>query len=387
MSMLKDLIETAAGGSTSAGAVAGFRNHFFAGDMKGKKKKKKKGMMRRAPQGTMYGFRMVGEGYNFTDFLKEAEDSDFDQSDVIAKLKSAAKDAEMKGEDTVAFALEDENGAMVKVWVPQDQADDFQSALEMALSKNDADDDEQNNTVEIAEVLWKLRKDFDIVNVEWAEIPEDQEEALPADVDVEGDVDVDAEAEVGIEGDMEGDDDEMEQMTADDAEGEDLGDTGEEDAKTALQSVIDMMKADADARKAEAEAKQKEAEADIAKYNKQAAADKVKQEEEILDMEAYYDKQKEEKGEADRLAKLAKYRHDMASDAEASIDSGAVVDKEMTVAKSPEGDVAVDKEVSVASPEDEEYARHVRHARGDTYDTMMSKAELGDLVLRALRRR
>jgi hypothetical protein len=56
------------------------------------------------------------------------------------------------------------------------------------------------------------------------------------------------------------------------------------------------------------EAKAKEAEA-IAK----AAESKVSQEEQILDIEAHEDKQKKSSAEAKRLAKLAKYRHEIKS--------------------------------------------------------------------------
>ncbi len=371
MSMLKELMETAAAGATSAGAVAGFRGHFFGG-----KKNKKGKVVRRAPVGMAYGFRLVGEGYTLKSFMAEAEESDFDASDVIAKLKSAAKAAEEKGEDTVAFALEDEKGAMVKVWVPEDQADEFQQALEMALTAGDEDEDDQNDSIEIAEVLWKMRKDFDIINVEWGEIPEDQEEAMAAgEAPVEGETEAPAEGEAGAEDEM-GAEEELgaeedlgaeggeEEMTAEEEP------AGEEGVASALQQVIDAMKADAEARKAEAEAKAAQAKAEQAKYASQTAAAKVQQEEDTLEMEAWYDKKKEEKQEADRLKKLAKYKHEVAGERGAAV-GGEAPAEEMG-----------------AEMEDEERSHRLRKVRrGDSWDTMMSKAELGDLVLKALRNR
>lgn len=136
MSILKDLNELAAGGPmgvTSAGSVAGFRSPIGGMQNRSKKNDKKKSKKKmNKPMADMYSFKFV-EGFNFKDFLKEAEDSDFSTDDVIAKLKDAAKSADDRGEDSAAFALEDENGQLVKVWVPEEQADDFQSALELSL--------------------------------------------------------------------------------------------------------------------------------------------------------------------------------------------------------------------------------------------------------------
>jgi hypothetical protein len=397
MSILEKLIEDAAGGATSAGAVAGFRSHLFGGDMANKKRKKKKKntIIRRGPQGSVYGFHLVNEGYSFKTYLMETDNSEFDSSDVIAKLKSATKDAKAKGEDTIAFALEDEDGAMVKVWVPEDQAEDFQSALEQALSKReDTYDEDDTNDVEIAEILWSLRKDFDIINVEFGKIPEDQEETLPPDVNVEGEPGQEGESGEGNAqpeggdgnapadkgGDGEGGEGEM---TAEPGEAENLG-ASEDDVKTTLQSVIDMMKADAEARRAESEAREKEAEATISKFNMQAASDKVKQEEETLDMETYYDNKKEEDDEAKRLAKLAKYRHDIASDNGASV-GGHNISAYKGETEHTLPNLGEEEPNELKGREEYELSSLVHRPRYDSYNTNISKRELGDLILRALR--
>ena len=90
----------------------------------------------------------------------------------------------------------------------------------------------------------------------------------------------------------------------------------EDDAKTALQSVIDLLMAQADAQKAEANAKEAEANAEEAKHNAGAADAKVKQEEQVLDMEAYYDEQGKADKEAKQLSKLAKWKHETAQTAQ-----------------------------------------------------------------------
>lgn len=396
MSILKDLIkETAAGGAVGAGAMGVTSAHNVAGirtplGFNKSKKKKKKGK-KAGPVGNIYSFKFV-EGYKFTDFLKEADDSDFDASDVIAKLKHSEQQAEDSGEDTTAFALEDENGQLVKVWVPDDQADDFESALEQALSKGDEDNDDENDQKEIAEVIWHLRKDFDIVNVEWGgDIPQDEEQEVatppaeggPLPGETGAELHGDETPEPGAEGEGLGDEEglggeEGEDMEAEPDEAAELG--GEEDTKSTLQSIIDMMKADAEARMADANARAAEAKAREAEMSMQQAKEKVKQEEEILDMETYYDKQKEEKDEADRLAKLAKYKHDLAAekgigptDAEATPE--VEIDKDVDVNVEPEPELP---------QEDNEWT--YRDYGGHGGGTHMSKAELGDLIIKALRR-
>jgi len=369
MSILKELIESASAGATAAHSVAGFRTLFGGGMQKRSKptKKKKKEGKKAGPVGNAYSFKL----------FSESEQSDFTASDVVTKLKDTEKQAEHEGENTTAFALEDDNGSMVKVWVPDEQADDFMTALEQGLNDVDEDEDDENEGSEIAEVLWNLRNDFDIVNVEWGDIEEDQEEQLPADVTAEPPAgEAGAEGQPPVEGEgPEGPEGEGDEMTAEPGAEDELGlDGGEEDAKTALQSVIDMMKADAEAKKAEAEARTAEAKAREAEAGMKVAQDKVSQEEKVLDMEAYYDKEKKEKDETDKLAKLAKYQHDMSGE------NGMGPGSDDATPEVP--DVNMEKEINIGGEEEEERAMRIGHGG----DTRLSRAELGDLVLRALRR-
>ncbi|MCK5307708.1 MAG: hypothetical protein KAJ73_03770, partial [Zetaproteobacteria bacterium] len=119
------------------------------------------------------------------------------------------------------------------------------------------------------------------------------------------------------------DDDDKDELELDDMEPSDDVDPSEDstDAKSALDAVIDMMKADAEARKADAEAKTAESGAKIAALNTQAAEAQVKKSEEVMDMEAYYNKQSDKDKETKQLTKLAKYKHDLSnSDVEANTD-------------------------------------------------------------------
>lgn len=304
MKILKQLVsETVTAGAVGANAIAGFRGSLFA-PLKSRKKEK-------TPKFQVIRFSQK------PGFIKEDPDK-FDQADVISKLKASEKRNEL-GRDAIAFGMENEDGQIIKVYVRAEQADDFENALARALGKEDEDENETNSAMEIAEVLFKLRDKFDIIDVEWPEIQGDEEEEGEAELGTEP-----AEGEP-----VEGEPTEGEPVVPE-TEPED-----KEDVKSALDKVIDMLKANAEAQRAEADAKKAEADAKQAEYNAKAAEAKVKQEEEVLDMEDYYKQKTEQDKEAKQLAKLAKWKHDMAKEA------GEEVSKEETPAVSEDEEEAL----------------------------------------------
>lgn len=241
-------------------------------------------------------------------------DPNFDSSEVISKLKGLENKEKQDHRDTVTFGLEDDDGGLVKVTVRQEQAGDFENALQAFISNID----DTAEKPEIAEILFKLKDQFDVVDVEWPQVQEDEEE----DVSMQG---------AGGEGDDQGlTGDEAADPNADpgaDLGGEDplggmddSGTGGDGQVQGLLTQVIDMMKADAEARKAEARAKEAEAKAKEADAIVAQAMSKVKQEEQYLDMETYNKSKKDEDREAKRLAQLAKWKHDMSS--EHGVDAG-----------------------------------------------------------------
>lgn len=299
MSLLKEIIEEmAAGGVTTAGAIAGFRSPIGAKSSKKKKNKETKVRHRLTPVGNFYTLRPV------------KEDLDFDPSDVESKLARNERKAQ-HSDFTKSFALEDENGNIVKVTVPKEEAEEFERALSLALrGDEDLDDVDDHTPREIAEVLFKLKDRFTIVDCEWPEVEEDQEEdATEANAET---MDDELGGEEGAEGeDLEGEDGEGmdDEMVADDGE-----DDAEMDQMSMLSKVIDLLKSQQDTQRAEYEAQEAEAEAKKAEAEREAAMAKVRQEEQILDMETYYKNKKEGDKEAKRLAQLAKWKHDMAAD-------------------------------------------------------------------------
>lgn len=272
MQFLKTLLtENAAGGSVSAGGgdIAGVRMPL---GMDRKTKKRFKNIV----------YRKIVEG---------AGEPKFDSTEVMSKIRAAERNTKQT-KDTVTFGLEDDLGNVVKVLLPKEEAKEFEVALAAALD----DSGDEMKSQEIAEILFNLQSKFNIVDVEWPAVEEDEEDEVEA---------------VALNPDDIGAPPEM--------DGADVGDT--ESAKSALDKVIDMMRADADARMAEANAKKAEAEAKAAEFAAKAAETKMRAEEEILDMEDFYSRQGEEDKEAKRLAKLAKYRHDLAQQAEDTLGS------------------------------------------------------------------
>jgi hypothetical protein len=91
-------------------------------------------------------------------------DQKFDhEKDTIAKLDRSAKFDEI---DTVTFGLETDDNKIVKVYVKAEQAEDFERELSDKLGEID----------DIEEVLNALAKDFEIVDVEWPDGEDEEDE-------------------------------------------------------------------------------------------------------------------------------------------------------------------------------------------------------------------
>lgn len=317
--LTKELKENAAGGATGAGAVAGHAGSLFGGGVVRRKASRHlRKAMRLIPSTSepilkhqnIWNWRLIGES---------SGSKTFNTADVMSKLAAAEKYSRL-AQDTTAFGLEDSDGNVIKVMVPTEQAEEFEDALATLLGGTKEDENGEETTgVEIAEVLFELKDRFEIVDVVWPDIEGDVEEEEEADVEPEEQPDSDeSDDDQSDDGDIE---DELEDPTEEPQDEPSMEPAG--GAESALQQVIDMMKADAEARKAESEAREAEAEARAAEAAAHAAAAKVRQEEEILDMEAYNRNKKEQEKEAKRLADLAKFKHEKASDAEAQMAANA----------------------------------------------------------------
>ena len=295
MKSLRNLLrEDAAAGSTVAGDVAGVRSPVFT-----------KPMRREVPQVSVprkkNRTKRLRESL-LRQMLAETDKETFKSLDVISKLKSAEKKFNYD-RDSVVFGVEDESGNTVKVYVRSDQATQFENTLAEIL------EDPETENKEISEILFELKSKFEIGHVEWGNIEEDEEEITPpAGSD-------DQSGEPDDMGDLDGNPEDGSLEFADDG-GEMAEPESMDNVESALDKVINMMKADADARKAEAQAKEAEFKAKEAEFAAKAADVKMKGEEEVLDMETYFKAKEDEKKESKKLAKLAQYRHAQAADAE-----------------------------------------------------------------------
>lgn len=279
------LKEEATGGATSAGAVSSFAMPLFTRLIKrtsiNTEKPKEKLHKKTKNKKLSDYFATINEAV--TTGAGIGADPSYDKTETISRLKSLERKETIDKNETQSYGLEDENHNIIRITIKKEQAPQFEKALEQFLAV-----EENERKLEIAEILFKLKDRFDIVDVDWPNIEEDEEEkqelAMPEEQPFEK---------------------QPEEKT------QEIKSADINDAKSLLQQVIDMMKADADARKAEAMARQKEAEAKTTEAAAQQAMARVKREEQLLDMEEWERAKKEQEKEAKRLAKLAHWKREM----------------------------------------------------------------------------
>lgn len=264
---------------------------------------------------------------------------DLDQSTPtdVETMKGKLQDIQRKQEiedTTTAFAFEDTDGNLVKVYVDKEQAENFKKELANLL------DDVEHEDLEIAEVIYRLHQKYNIVNVEWCEgsIPEDEEVKDPnapvannndaeakgfPDPEATGDVAADGQAdpaavsaEPGAEPPAEGEPDPM----AADAQTAPVDVNGEVSKMAMLDKVLGLLQARTDADRAKADAEKAKADVEASRVAAQAAAQYASSQEELMDMENYNKRAQEDKREATLQSKLIRYRHDLRKQSTASLE-------------------------------------------------------------------
>ena len=335
--------ETAAAGSTGAGAIASRTD----GGTSQKAQRTKLLQFLTNFQGNIKNKFKYTPVTPFAVKINEA----FDINDVISRLSSSETDGKMDKRTTVTFGVEDDKGNLMRVTVRADKAADFERELSQYLSQVKQDrldigqnpqmrfsDEEgggkpydQTTEISMAEILYNMKDKFEIIDVDFPKIPKDviynvgdatysteagmQDDQIPTDVDADIDMDVD----MDIDGDMPMDADGTE-MPADGLGGEDelsmddeaVADfeepTGDGDSGSILSQVMDMLKAQANAETARANAAAEQAKAEQARYTAQAASATLAKEEEMAKMELDLEEKKNREKEAKKLADLARYK-------------------------------------------------------------------------------
>ena len=220
-------------------------------------------------------------------------------ADVNDKVSNATKRADVDDKtQTSTFGLQDGDGKVIKVTVKRDQAEDFENRLNNILSDTE-------NPKEIAEVLYMLKQDYDIVDVEW-------DEAITEDEEPEGEEG--GEDDLALDGEEGGEDAGDGDLNLGDDEGGELG--GEDESSPdlqqstvqLLQQVIDLLKSETGVRTANADVAKAKAETELQGIETQKQDAEISREQEVADMEGFEEEEKERKKNERLVQRLAKYR-------------------------------------------------------------------------------
>lgn len=255
---------------------------------------------------------------------------------IYSKLSGIENSSRNQDDNSVTYGVEDDEGNIMKITVRGDQGTDFETALAQELADVESykmtGRGGKGRDVSMAEVLFNLKQQFDVIDVEFPEIPSDKvynadkisdpsevpepdfDDNLDSGFDEEGEDDLDLESEEGEESsefdddlDLEDEGEEGEESDEDLDMGEEFGDE-EEDEESILKNIVKMMAAEAEARKAQYEAEAEKSRALQAEYSMKAAQEEMHKQEDLLSMEEEQKKQKEKEKEAKKLADLARYR-------------------------------------------------------------------------------
>ena len=261
------------------------------------------------------------------------EDVSLDQ--IYSRMSGIENASRRDQRDSVTYGVEDDNGNLMKITVNASNAEDFEVALAQELGEVEAykmtGRGGYGRDVSMAEVLFNLKQKFDIIDVEFPEIPKDKVynadkvsdlSDLDTDLDLDSDLpmdgkmdspegeDFDMDSPEGEEGDLDSSldlDSEEGEEDLDSDIGAELTDT-EDDEESILKQIVKMMAADAEAKKAQHEAEAEKYRAMQAEYAMKAAKQEMYKQEELLQMEEEKDKQRKKEEEARKLADLARFR-------------------------------------------------------------------------------
>lgn len=253
----------------------------------------------------------------------------FDMDSIISRLKSLEIKNSPKKTDTVTYGIEDDSGNIMKVTVKKEVAREFEDRLGLELGRLESGHIQGVNKphVSLAELLFTLKDEFQIIDVEFPEIPSDviynadkasynvptnnRSSSPMDDTEFEDDLDTGLEDE-GLAGEMETldiEDDDLD-LDVDDDSVEDFEELSDEESTEAslYKELIQMLTKQAEATKAQAEAEAEKARALQAEHSARSANVELARQEELARMEAQIERGKEKQKEAKRLADLAKFR-------------------------------------------------------------------------------
>jgi len=280
--------------------------------------------------------KLVDSSRPFPKKLKENVSLD----QVYSKLSGIRNQGRMEDNNTSTYGVEDDDGNLMKITVRGDQAEKFEVALAQELGELEnykmTGRGGYGREVSIAEVLYNLKQQFDIITVEFPEIPtnkvynadkvsdpEDaefgEEEFQKDDADFSDDEEFNMDGMDDTDGDAGGMDDlgDGDDETPEDSElpeeedlGVEFGDEEEDEggASGLLKNIVQMLTKQAEAQAAQAEAEAEKSRALQAEYTAMAAKEEMAKQTELAKMEREMEAQKEREKDAKKMAELARHK-------------------------------------------------------------------------------
>lgn len=320
------LKETASAGSTSAGSIAV--------DMSGTSKGKN----------SDYSLKSFIDSWQkkiknkFAPYTITVTEN-FDIESVFSRLAGMERKGLNRNRSIgTTFGVEDDNGNLMKVTVDRSQADAFEQEVaeylaDIKKTATNFPDPESGESVSMAELLFKLKGKFNIIDVEFPEIPKDVvynvKDATPSD-DVssefsptefsddeqetnpmdDSDSVNDPNAPMDLRDYKEPKDDEENQFPDIEDDELDISTEFPEDEPdtegSILNRVIDMLKAQAESEIEKAKADAEKARAEQARYTAQATQSALRDQEDRLKYEIEIENEKKREKESKVLADMAK---------------------------------------------------------------------------------
>ncbi len=268
---------------------------------------------------------------NLLQHLRDIISENYDNADVVSRLKALDINNTDSKNPVISYGIEDDKGNIMRVTVRSDQAKEFEKAIaqELEINKNNTDNGTSIKQMSLPELLYNLRNEFELVDVEFPKIPQDAiynadeistngEFPVPPvnDKNEFTDNNLDNETFSEIENsEPSADSSKSETMSTGDEDKpnendlESVEDFSKEDNTeiSLINSVLGMMKADAEAKRAQADAEAEKSREKQAELTAAAANKELYNQEELAKMELAADEQKEKKKEAKKLADIAKY--------------------------------------------------------------------------------
>lgn len=287
---------------------------------------------------------------SFTNFFRRKVSEEFDMGSVVSQLKGIQHSSSDNVSAAVSYGIEDDKGNFMRVTVRSDQAKEFEMTIarKMADNKDNSVQGLNDQKGSLAEILFDLQNQFDIMDVEFPMIPKDA-------VYNAGDATV-GQAPVGAQSGTTPPTDDLGMGMGDDSMGSDMNDmsgtgdqslsgtddmggtsgdmgagadmtggfgdtetdadnvenfgdesTSDSDPASLLKSLVDMLKKQAEAETAKANAMAEQSRATQAEWSAIAANKDVERQEELARVEADLQEKKRREKQAKQYADIAKY--------------------------------------------------------------------------------